>query len=52
MIMSGPGAFIPFTFKVIIDMYVPIAIFLVVWGLFSYLFSSLPLLSSSLLFLA
>jgi len=28
------GAFNPFTFKVIIDIYVPIAIFLIVWGLF------------------
>ena len=26
------GAFNPFTFKVIIDIYVPIAIFLIVWG--------------------
>ena len=26
------GAFSPFTFKVIIDIYVPIAIFLIVWG--------------------
>ena len=25
------GAFNPFTFKVIIDIYVPIAIFLIVW---------------------
>ena len=29
------GAFNPFTFKVIIDMYDPISIFLIVWGLFS-----------------
>ena len=29
------GEFIPFIFKVIIDMYDPITIFLVVWGLFS-----------------
>ena len=28
------GAFSPFTFKVIIDIYVPIAIFLIVWGWF------------------
>ena len=28
------GAFNPFTFKVIFDIYVPIAIFLIVWGLF------------------
>ena len=26
------GAFNPFTFKVIVDIYVPIAIFLIVWG--------------------
>ena len=26
------GAFNPFTFKVIIDIYVPIAILLIVWG--------------------
>ena len=26
------GAFKPFTFKVIIDIYVPIVIFLIVWG--------------------
>ena len=26
------GAFNPFTFKVIIDIYVPISIFLIVWG--------------------
>ena len=26
------GAFIPFAFKIIIDIYVPIAIFLNVWG--------------------
>lgn len=44
------GAFIPFIFKVIIDTYVPIAIVLVVWGLFSFS-SSLPLLSFSLSFL-
>ena len=28
------GAFNPFTFKVIIDIYIPIAIFLIVWGWF------------------
>ena len=28
------GAFNPFTFKVIIDMYDPITIFLIIWGLF------------------
>ena len=28
------GTFNRFTFKVIIDIYVPIAIFLIVWGLF------------------
>ena len=28
------GAFNPFTFKVIIDIYVPIAIFIIVWGWF------------------
>ena len=39
------GAFNPFTFKVIIDIYVPIAIFLIVWG---WLCRSFP----SLLFLA
>ena len=35
------GAFNPFTFKVIIDIYVPIAIFLIVWGWFcrSFFFS-------------
>ena len=26
------GAFNPFTFKVIIDIYVPVTIFLIVWG--------------------
>jgi len=26
------GDFTPFTFKIIIDIYVPIAIFLIVWG--------------------
>ena len=26
------GAFNPFTFKIIIDIYVPIGIFLIVWG--------------------
>ena len=35
------GAFNPFTFKVIIDIYAPIAIFLIVWGWFcrSFFFS-------------
>ena len=28
------GAFNPFTFKVIVDIYIPIAIFLIVWGWF------------------
>ena len=32
------GAFNPFTFKVIIDMYVPIPILLIVWGLFLWVF--------------
>ena len=35
------GAFNPFTFKVIIDIYVPIVIFLVVWGWFCRSCSSL-----------
>ena len=35
------GALIPFIFKVIIDIYVPIAIFLIVWGYFIDLFSFL-----------
>ena len=35
------GAFNLFTFKVIIDIYVPIAIFLIVWGWFCRSFSSL-----------
>ena len=30
--VSLAGAFKPFTFKVIIDIYVPIVIFLIVWG--------------------
>ena len=34
------GAFNLFTFKVIIDIYVPIAIFLIVWGWFCSYFSS------------
>ena len=34
------GAFNPFTFKVIIDIYVPISIFLIVWGWFWRFFSS------------
>ena len=38
------GAFNPFTFKVIIDIYVPIAIFLIVWGWFCGSFSSLVFL--------
>ena len=38
------GAFNPFTFKVIIDKYVPIAIFLIVWGWFFRSFSSLVIL--------
>ena len=29
------GAFNPFTFKVIINMYDPMTVFLIVWGLFS-----------------
>ena len=29
------GAFNPFTFKVIVNMYDPITVFLIVWGLFS-----------------
>ena len=29
------GAFNPFTFKVIVDMYYPITVFLIVWGLIS-----------------
>ena len=35
------GAFNPFTLKVIIEIYVPIAIFLIVWGWFCRSFSSL-----------
>ena len=44
------GAFNPFTFKVIIDMYVPIAIFLIVWGCFcrSFFFSCISWLYKSL----
>ena len=38
------GAFNPFTFKVIIDIYVPIAIFCIVWGWFCRFFSSLVFL--------
>ena len=38
------GAFNPFTFKVIIDIYVPIAIFLIVWGSFYRSFSSIVFL--------
>ena len=37
------GAFNPFTFEVIIDIYVPVAIFLIVWD-FVDLFSSLTFL--------
>ena len=40
------GAFNPFTFKVIIDMYVLIAIFLIVWGCFCRSFSSLVFLNN------
>ena len=44
------GAFNPFTFKVIIDIYVPIAIFLIVWGWFyrSFFFSCIFWLYKSL----
>ena len=38
------GAFNPFTFKVINDIYVPIAIFLIVWSWFCRYFSSLEFL--------
>ena len=38
------GAFNPFTFKVSMDTYVPVAIFLVVWGCFCRSFSSLAFL--------
>ena len=38
------GAFNPFTFKVIIDMYVPIAIFSIVWGWICRSFSSVAFL--------
>ena len=38
------GAFNPFTLKAIIDIYVPIAIFLIVWGCFCRSFSSLVFL--------
>ena len=38
------GALNPFTFKVIIDIYVPIAIFLIVWGWFFRSFSSVVFL--------
>ena len=38
------GAFNPFTFKIIIDIYVPIAIFLIVWGASVDVFSSLVFL--------
>ena len=44
------GAFNPFTFKVIIDIYVPIAIFLILWGWFcrSFFFSCISWLYRSL----
>ena len=44
------GEFNPFTFKVIIDIYVPIAIFLIVWGWFcrSFFFSCISWLYKSL----
>ena len=44
------GAFTPFTFKVIIDIYIPITIFLVVWGWFcrSFFFSCISWLYKSL----
>ena len=44
------GAFKPFTFKVIIDIYVPITIFLIVWGWFcrSLFFSCISWLYKSL----
>ena len=47
------GAFDPFTFKVIIDIYVPIAIFLTVWGWFcrSFSFSCISWLYKSLEYL-
>ena len=38
------GAFNPFTFNVIIDIFLPIAIFLIVWGWFCRSFSSLVFL--------
>ena len=38
------GAFNPFTFKVIIDIYAPIAIFLILWGQFCRSFSSIVFL--------
>ena len=44
------GAFNPFTFKVIIDIYVPIAIFLIVWGSFYRSFSSIVFLDHINLF--
>ena len=34
------GAFNPFTLKVIIDIYTPVAIFLIAWGWFCRFFSS------------
>ena len=44
------GAFNPFTFKVIIDIYVPIAIFLIVWVWFcrSFFFACISWLCKSL----
>ena len=42
--VSLVGAFNLFTFKVISDIYIPIAIFLIVWGYFIDLFSSLVFL--------
>ena len=39
---SNVGAFNPFTFKVIIDRYGPIAIYFVVWGLRLYNLSVFP----------
>ena len=44
------GAFNPFTFKVIIDIYAPIAIFLIVWGWFcrSFFFCCISWLYKSL----
>ena len=46
------GAFNPFAFEVIIDIYVPIAIFLIAWGWFcrSFFFSCISWLYKSLTF--